>query len=49
MRKQTGQAHKMTDKIIENTKRQKLSEIFDAFDSDFDGLISSTKIDLDAV
>lgn len=39
----------MTDKIVEQTKRQKFNEIFDMFDSDFDGIISSIKIDLSSV
>lgn len=36
----------MTDRIVENTKKQKLNEIFDIFDSDFDGIISANKIEL---
>ena len=39
----------MTTTIVENTKRQKLSEIFDMFDSDFDGIISATKMDTGSV
>lgn len=36
----------MSNKIVEGTKRQKLSEIFDIFDSDNDGVISAYKIDV---
>lgn len=46
MKKQVPQSHKMTDKLVENTKRQKLNEIFDLMDSDFDGVVSAQKIEL---
>ena len=35
--------------LIENIKKKKLQEIFTALDSDGDGLISSTKIDISAI
>ena len=35
--------------LIENIKKKKLQEIFLALDSDGDGLISSTKIDISAI
>lgn len=46
MKKPHGEAQKMTDKLIENKKKQKLGEIFELMDSDFDGFISAQKIEL---
>jgi hypothetical protein len=46
MRRSIHQNNKMSDKLVEQTKRQKLIDIFDIFDSDSDGIISAHKIDL---
>lgn len=45
-RRQIHQNNKRSDKMVEQTRRAKLSDIFDVFDADQDGVISATKIDL---
>ena len=45
-RRQIHQNNKMSDKLVDQTKRAKLNDIFDVFDSDQDGIISASKIDL---
>ncbi len=36
----------MSERLVENTKKAKMQEIFEIFDSDNDGAISAQKIDL---
>ncbi len=46
MRKSVHSNNKKTDQIVEASKKLKLNEIFDIFDSDQDGIISAQKVDL---
>lgn len=49
MQQQNHKSQKMTDKIIDKTKREKMNDVFDLLDSDSDGLISSKRIDIETI
>ena len=44
-----SRANHKSDKIVNNARKNKLSEIFDRLDGDRDGQISSMNIDKDAI
>jgi hypothetical protein len=49
IRRNGSKANKFSEQIVMQARKTKINEIFDKLDSDIDGLISSNKIDFEAL
>jgi len=49
LRHQIVKTNEMSDKIVETLKYKRLEEIFESLDSDNDGIISNSKIDISSL